>query len=46
MKLHIWDTSVQNKFRSMTNLYYRDTQIAILTYDVTNGKYVDNHGQL
>ena len=36
MKLHIWDTSGQDRFRSMTNLYYRDAQVAILTYDVTN----------
>ena len=34
MKLHIWDTSGQDRFRSMTNLYYRDAQVAILTYDV------------
>ena len=36
IKLHIWDTSGQDRFRSMTNLYYRDAQVAILTYDVTN----------
>ena len=36
MKLHIWDTSGQDRFRAMTNLYYRDAQVAILTYDVTN----------
>ena len=35
IKLHIWDTSGQDRFRSMTNLYYRDAQVAILTYDVT-----------
>lgn len=35
MKLHIWDTSGQDRFRSMTNLYYRDANVAILTYDVT-----------
>ena len=36
IKLHIWDTSGQDRFRSMTNLYYRDAQAAILTYDVTS----------
>ena len=36
IKLHIWDTSGEDRFRSMTNLYYRDAQVAILTYDVTN----------
>ena len=36
IKLHIWDTSGQERFRAMTNLYYRDAQVAILTYDITN----------
>ena len=36
MKMHIWDTSGDERFKSMTNLYYRDAQVAILTYDVTN----------
>jgi Ras-related protein Rab-5C len=34
VKLHIWDTSGQERFRAMTNLYYRDAQVAILTYDI------------
>ena len=42
MKLHIWDTSGQDRFRSMTNLYYRDAQVAILTYDVTNEQSLEN----
>ena len=37
IKLHVWDTSGDERFKSMTNLYYRDAQVAILTYDVTNG---------
>ena len=36
VKLHIWDTSGQERFRAMTNLYYRDAQVALLTYDVTS----------
>ena len=36
VKLHIWDTSGQERFRAMTNLYYRDAQVAIITYDITN----------
>ena len=36
IKLHIWDTSGQERFRAMTNLYYRDAQVAILTYDITS----------
>jgi Ras-related protein Rab-5C len=42
MKLHIWDTSGQDRFRSMTNLYYRDAQVAILTYDVGNEQSLDS----
>ena len=42
MKLHIWDTSGQDIFRSMTNLYYRDAQVAILTYDVTNEQSLES----
>ena len=42
IKLHIWDTSGQDRFRSMTNLYYRDAQVAILTYDVTNEQSLEN----
>ena len=42
MKLHIWDTSGQDRFRSMTNLYYRDAQVAILTYDVTNEQTLES----
>lgn len=36
IKLHIWDTGGQDRFRAMANLYYRDAQAAILVYDVTN----------
>jgi Ras-related protein Rab-5C len=36
IKFHIWDTSGQERFRAMTNLYYRDAQVALLTYDITN----------
>ena len=42
MKLHIWDTSGQDRFRAMTNLYYRDAQVAILTYDVTNPQSLES----
>ena len=42
IKLHIWDTSGQDRFRSMTNLYYRDAQVAILTYDVSNEQSLDS----
>lgn len=38
MKLHIWDTGGQERFRSMANLYYQDAAAAILTYDITSEK--------
>ena len=38
MKMHVWDTSGDERFKSMTNLYYRDAQVAILTFDVTNSQ--------
>ena len=38
MKMHVWDTSGDERFKSMTNLYYRDAQVAIVTFDVTNSQ--------
>lgn len=36
LKLHIWDTGGQEKFRAMAPLYYKDAAGAILVYDVSN----------
>ena len=36
IKFHVWDTTGDERFKSMTNLYYRDAQVAIITYDITN----------
>jgi len=36
VKLHIWDTGGQERFRSMSSLYYRDAAAAILVYDCTD----------
>jgi len=35
IKLHIWDTGGQERFRSMSSLYYRDAAGALLVYDST-----------
>jgi len=36
IKLQIWDTSGEEKFRNMIHLYFNGAQGAIFTYDVTN----------
>ena len=34
IKLDIWDTAGQEKYRSLTNLFYKDSNAAILAYDI------------
>jgi small GTP-binding protein len=36
IKLHLWDTSGEERFKSMAALYYRDANAIILVYDVTD----------
>lgn len=36
VKLHIWDTSGQEKFRSITRSYYRGAAGCVVMYDVTS----------
>ena len=36
INFEIWDTAGQEKYRSLTQLFYKDAQIAILVYDITN----------
>jgi Ras-related protein Rab-5C len=36
VKLEIWDTGGQEKYRSLAPLYYRDAQAALLIYDITS----------
>ena len=38
LKLDIWDTAGQEKYRSLTKFFYKDADIAILVYDITNRK--------
>ena len=35
LKLDIWDTAGQEKYRSLTKFFYKDAAVAILVYDVT-----------
>ena len=41
MKFNFWVVSNEGRFRSMANLYYRDAQVAILTYDVADEKSLE-----
>lgn len=34
LKLDIWDTGGQERFRSLLQLYYRDASAALITYDI------------
>ena len=36
IKLSLWDTGGQERFRSMSSLYYRDAAGAVLVYDCTD----------
>ena len=36
LKLDIWDTAGQEVYRSLNRIFYKDAQIAILAYDITN----------
>ncbi|KFG60684.1 Rab5B protein [Toxoplasma gondii RUB] len=41
LKLYIWDTGGQERFRAMAPLYYRDAAGAVVVYDVTNPASMD-----
>ena len=34
--IQIWDTAGQEKYHSLAPMYYRDADIAIVVYDITN----------
>ena len=36
VKLQIWDTAGQEKFRSLAKLFYQSASVVILVYDITN----------
>ena len=42
VKIQIWDTAGQDRFRSITKNYYKGAHGIILLYDVTNRKTFDN----
>ena len=38
LKLHLWDTGGEERFRAMAPLYYRDANAAVLVYEVSDLK--------
>ncbi|CDW84763.1 gtp binding protein [Stylonychia lemnae] len=36
VQFNIWDTAGQEKYRCLTTMYFRDANVAIIVYDVTN----------
>jgi len=41
IKLVLWDTAGQEKFRSLTPTYIKDANVAVIVYDVTNRNSFD-----
>ena len=41
IKVNVWDTAGQEKFRSVNRIYYKDAKIAFIVYDVTDRKTFD-----
>lgn len=35
LKFEIWDTAGQEKYRSLTKIFYKDASVAIMVYDIT-----------
>lgn len=42
LKIHLWDTAGEEKFKSLLSLYYRDANAAIIVYDITQGDTFQN----
>ena len=45
IKLQIWDTCGQERFKALTRSYYRNADAVIIVYDITSPKSFDNAKQ-
>ena len=41
LKFEIWDTAGQEKYRSLTTMFYKDANAAVMVYDVTRKESFD-----
>lgn len=42
IKLKIWDTAGQEKYKAIAKLYYKDCQVALIIFDVTRRQTFTN----
>ncbi|XP_009074940.1 PREDICTED: ras-related protein Rab-7L1-like, partial [Acanthisitta chloris] len=42
VRLQLWDIAGQERFTSMTRLYYREASACVVMFDVTNGSTFSN----
>lgn len=42
VKFHIWDTAGQERYRTLAPMYYRDANVVLLCYDITQQSSFDN----
>ena len=42
MKISLWDTAGQERFKCIIPTYVRDSDVAVICYDITNEKSLDN----
>lgn len=42
VRLHVWDTAGDEKFRNIVKMYYRGAQVVVLCYDITMQDSFDN----
>ena len=40
LKLELWDTAGEEKYRSIAKLFYKDASAVILVYDITNKNHL------